>query len=113
MQYYAAVILYAVVQGLSASSEDDAEYMRVFFENDGIFNSFLQFMAVDPPQNPAIRLPSRNAQEIRALLCGLYGTCFERVVIDEFRTKLGAVRCVVCIFCSFNSSKKTTQSVSD
>ncbi|OQV22251.1 Protein VPRBP [Hypsibius exemplaris] len=95
LQYYTAVILYCVVQGFSAGSQNDAEYMQVFFKNDDVFMPFLHFIAVDPAPSPTIRVPTRNAQEIRSLLCGLYGTCFERVVIDEFRGKLATVKNVV------------------
>ena len=95
IQHYAAVIIYAVIQSLSASSEDDAEIMRLFFEHDEIFFPCMQMMSFEPPTSQAVRLPTRNASEIRALLFGIYGTCFERVVIDEFKTKLAPVRNLV------------------
>lgn len=95
MQYYATIILYSIVQGFSSSSEDSADDMRIFFENDNIFDSLMHLMAVDPPENRTLQLPARHIREIRALLCGVYGTLFERAVVNDYGAKFPVIRSLV------------------
>ncbi|XP_055329953.1 DDB1- and CUL4-associated factor 1-like [Paramacrobiotus metropolitanus] len=88
MQYYGCVILYSVMQGFWASSP---EYAKIFFENE-IFFPFMHFMHTNPPGDPVLRLPARHQTEIRAILCGLYGTLFERATLEDFTVNFGVIR---------------------
>lgn len=96
LQYYATVVLYGAVQSLSASTEEGADSMRSFFIPDDIFHPLLHLIRADSKELPtSFRLPTSHVREIRALLCGIFGSCFEKIVVNDFRTKLYDVRTIV------------------